>query len=537
MLKNKVVLTMLLVTTVAFAIVPVSMRMRGLNPDLVGIVDDEYSDLFFNPAYINRIEGSRVYTNLSNLHYDGEDMFFNYYDYPSYYYYNLLGGITDVYGMMKLGAILETGGWDAKSTGEMNSTEIDGNETYVDTLKGEMIDKETSTALDLFWGKKMSRFDVGVLLVPQLYNYEGTTKYTGTSYYYRNDTMFEYDYEHYAETYKDKGIAFPLMAGIIMGEPEDELSVSLNLGMEKEDYLSSYLAEELEKYLQSQGKEFELSEEKGKMSGIFAGLNARKKMRKEDYSLSFLGGVSFGTYPIKVSMFDSSYSLSTYEPYNAKSEYSLFTKQEGEGSGNILAVGLGIGAEKFFDAMGTKNLFAIGFIPSFYTSCYKLKIKPETTNYNYYDNYYWYPDTLAYTAMSTSNETYDVKSCYSGFTATIPVGLETHLTDKLVLRLGVTEEFRLMYKSTYEEVMTDAGEYYTRDVTIGTALRDTTITEPSDELDSYSYKSENKVSWDNYTTYHYGLGYKINDNIELNFLNFAQLTDMRKWILGVNIKF
>lgn len=534
MLNNKVILSMLLLTTVAFAIVPVSMRMRGLGPSLVGIVDDEYSDLFFNPAYINRIEGSRVYTNLSNLHNYGEDMFFGK-DYPSYMYYNLIGGITDV-REMKLGAILETGGWDAKLTGEINSTEIDGNYTYVDTLKGEMVDKLKSTALDVFWGKKMARFDVGVMIGPQLYNDEITSKNTYISYYYYNDTLREYDYEYSTWTNKDKGIRFPLTAGIIMGEPEDELSVSLNLGMEKEDYLSSYLEQTLEQYLQSKYEDFELYEEKGKMSGIFAGLLARKKMRKEDYSLSFLAGASFGNYPIKVSMFDSSYSLSTYTPLQMKHEYSEFTKQEGEGSANKLEVGLGIGAERFFDAMGTKNLFAIGFLPSFYTYSAKLKIKPEITNFNYYDNYTWYPDTLAYTGMSTSNETYDIKACYSGFTATIPVGLETYLTDKLVLRLGATEKITLMFKETYEQVMTDAGwkqEYHQTKPTV----QDTIITEPSDELDSYSYKTEFKVSWDNYTTYHYGLGYKINDNIELNFLNFAQLTDMRNWILGVNIKF
>lgn len=48
-----------------------SMRIDGINPNLVGIVADEYSDaLSINTADMLSIKGYRVYTNLSNLHDD-----------------------------------------------------------------------------------------------------------------------------------------------------------------------------------------------------------------------------------------------------------------------------------------------------------------------------------------------------------------------------------------------------------------------------------------------------------------------------------
>ncbi|MCX8015043.1 MAG: hypothetical protein N2748_03400, partial [candidate division WOR-3 bacterium] len=122
MSKTKVVMCTLIIASVAMAIVPVSVRMRGLNPDLVGIVDDEYSDLFFNPAFINKIEGKRVYTNLSNVHNLGEDLFFN----PNYYpdmYYNLIGGIIS-YKAHKLGALVQTGGADWLLTNEGSEAEV-----------------------------------------------------------------------------------------------------------------------------------------------------------------------------------------------------------------------------------------------------------------------------------------------------------------------------------------------------------------------------------------------------------------------------
>jgi len=46
-----------------------SVRMQGINPSLVGIVSDEYSDaLSINPADLLNVSGYRVYTNMSNLY-------------------------------------------------------------------------------------------------------------------------------------------------------------------------------------------------------------------------------------------------------------------------------------------------------------------------------------------------------------------------------------------------------------------------------------------------------------------------------------
>jgi hypothetical protein len=44
----------------------VSLRLEGMSPDLAGLVDDEYSDFWINPADILNVKGGRLYTNLSN---------------------------------------------------------------------------------------------------------------------------------------------------------------------------------------------------------------------------------------------------------------------------------------------------------------------------------------------------------------------------------------------------------------------------------------------------------------------------------------
>ncbi len=45
-----------------------SMRLNGINPNLAGIITDEYTDAFTNVADILNVKGYRGYTNLSNLY-------------------------------------------------------------------------------------------------------------------------------------------------------------------------------------------------------------------------------------------------------------------------------------------------------------------------------------------------------------------------------------------------------------------------------------------------------------------------------------
>ena len=534
MIKQKVVLGVMILTTVALAIVPTSMRMRGLGPGLVGIVDDEYSDLFFNPAYINRIEGSRVYTNLSNIHSGGDALFFDP-SYSPYLYYNLIGGITN-YREMKIGGLLEIGGWNYEMTQDTFSIRREsGNRQYIDTIKTTTVNKNLGKAFNLIFGKKMEKFDVGLLIGPECFDTDASQKYEHIYYYRRNDSIIQYTYSQIEMLNENKGWMIPLTAGIIMGEPENEMAFSLGIGEGKADFLYSSLMKDIDSMISFKSEIFGKQEQKQNVNSTSFSLMGRNKRRSEEHSISYLAGLSYYTQPINVSMFDTSYSL--FISPSSKEEASLVNTQKGDGSMNYLGFGFGVGSEKYFEAMGMKNLFAIGAIPTFFTSKTKIKLDPMKSETTYYDNYY--PDTLGfqYKATFTNNETYDLKYSSCGFALSIPAGLETNLTERFVLRLGVTQDMVLKLKNTDEEVLTDAGWKYERDVTQGTSLRDTTITEPDNELDSWTTKTADKTKFETNTTYHYGLGFKVNDNIELNFLNFAQLTDLRTWVLGVNIKF
>jgi len=544
MSKNVVVLCVLLTVTFAMAIVPVSIRMRGLNPSLVGIVDDEYSDLYMNPATINWIEGARVYTNLSNIHNFGDDLFFD----PTYspdMYYNLIGGISS-YKDHKIGAILETGGWNSIMTGSEYETEIIGNTTYVDTTIYEAVDKSINSALNLFWGKKISNYNVGVMFAPHMIDNKISETSTEIHYEYLNDdSLIDYSYNQDEVSSSEKGLIFPFIAGALWGEPENEMSAALTFGYEHENQavptkaIYSEVTHDITQTVSQFTEYFEDYEEVEKTSGILISLYGRNKRRAEDHAVSYVGMLTYVNEPMSMKYTDTIYdyqkSISGF--YSGCYDKTVgLTKQEGKGGLSYIGFGLGVGYEKYFDAMNTNNLFAIAAIPSFFTGTAKMKMSPGYQNVNFWGNLGSYPDTLAYTGFGTNGEVFDIKNCFSGLNITLPVGLETNLTEKLCLRLGATEDIMFMQKYGYEMVMTDSGgkSVYTQTMPFDTVI---TNQEPSDELDSYTSKSESKTSFSNMTNYYFGAGYKINDNIELNFLNYAQLTDLRCWVLGVNIKF
>jgi len=535
-----VLLGIILTAVVASAIVPVSIRMRGMGEGLVGIVDDEYSDLFFNPAAINRITGTRVYTNLSNLHNFGSDLIFD----PEYspdMYYNLLGGITTV-KHNKIGALLETGGWDITNTSEEFYNERDGVEMTSDTSKMMMRYKNFNTELDLFWGKKIDKYYVGAMFGPKLMDGIMEAKYTTIDYYYRHDSMLSYTFDETDSVSKARVMAYPFILGVISGTHENENSLSFAFGYDRQNgiiptnFINSIVTNYISTTPWTNEIGFEKMQEKICQGGFFTSLMGRNKRRYEDHSISYLAGITYIHEPISYEAYDTNYSY--YTPATGQIEEDFWIDRiKGSGAMNYLALGVGIGAEKYFSPMGAKSLFAIGFIPSYINGVNKINYKPETYYEHYYHNFphEGMPDTLEYTDDWVSGEHYDIKENFGGLSLSLPVGLETHLTDKLVLRLGASEDMMLTFKYNTDEMMIDSGSTETIHQTLP---YDTTWTyHTPDEVSQYHYNYTDKLNFVNQTTYHYGLGYKINDNIELNFLNYGQLTDLRNWVLGVNIKF
>ena len=95
MIKKKLILGAVLVmsiSTAGRAEIEISRRMQGVNPDLAGLLRDEYSDfMFLNSANILRVDGKRVYSSMADL--DANQNLF-------------IGGAGPFMDMGKLGAFL-----------------------------------------------------------------------------------------------------------------------------------------------------------------------------------------------------------------------------------------------------------------------------------------------------------------------------------------------------------------------------------------------------------------------------------------------
>lgn len=536
MSKNKwyVVLGLILMVSLASAFVPISMRMRGLNPSLVGIVDDEYSDLFYNPAFINKIEGTRIYSNLSNVQGEGEDMFFSGYDYYPERYANLLGGITS-YNDMKLGAMIELSGGNLEVQENGHAKEIDGNEIHLDSMNYNYQYNETDNWLHLFWGKPLSSLNIGVWFGPHWINYEERENYQEKGFYYRNDSLINYYYEGSEYYYQGKTFAYPFMVGVMKGSDENELSANFTFGFDRTgtggpvNELEGEILHNLNQNLSVINEDFHKWESKYEQGGYFLALNGRSKKRCETHSLSFLAGISMVNQPIKSTYLDTTYEL--FSPVSGLKEIEISRAySSGEGPMKYFTLSLGVGVEKYFDMMNKKTLFAIGLLPAYNNGTTTMKIKPTQIHNYYYNNLV---DTLEYTTDINAIQELEVKTKFGGLSLSVPLGLETYLTDRFVFRLGVTHDLTLMFKNSFESNFADYGDSITYHQTLP---NDTTIiTRLTEDYHEY-YKNEIKSKLSNSTQYYYGAGYKINDNIELNFTNFARLTNLQAWLLGINIK-
>jgi hypothetical protein len=114
---------------------------------------------------------------------------------------------------------------------------------------------------------------------------------------------------------------------------------------------------------------------------------------------------------------------------------------------------------------------------------------------------------------------------------TIPVGLEFHLTEPIVFRLGADHRITSSeYTATNQWVSWTAPQYHVV-VGDGRVYDYTALMWP---LQSYGNTVKRKTSQTNYT---YGAGWNYSDRLQLDFMGFAHLDDLTNWKLSATFKF
>jgi len=270
------------------------------------------------------------------------------------------------------------------------------------------------------------------------------------------------------------------------------------------------------------------------LGGTSINLNFRNKRRNHTSSFSLLGRLEYIISPVEATLYDSTYWFNRASPSIVTQEDRALSLSA-SGSGHFFNLCFGVGSERYFYTGGLRHISAVGAKLAMILGKVNFDIKPTQERYYYlYDA----PDTLndvEFTRTYTSGETIKTKGSGLGMVLSIPAGLETYLNKKLVLRLGAHSIIPLYMTGNWKAEFVDTGWEEVYDYTHGGT--DTTIAEPKDELDSGTYILDFAAKLANLTMYYFGAGYKVSDAIELNFLHFANLTNLGTWRISVNIRY
>jgi len=517
-----------------------SFRMRGLGTNLSGFVDDLYSDLFFNPAYITRYKNKYIYTNLSNLQGKGEDSIFGQNNseinkkgmFPS----NLLG-IIGRFKRGNFGAFLETSG---------HSFELTDESGYEDYPTGSPLKTSFSRTFNGDFNSQSITFmgmfrDIGYLVaVDRLgMNINWSTK---------NDTVSSEDpdlinkriYEKNGELkFPNAPISFVL--GKVYKDEKSETSISGGFMPQRLGINLNEVFPVLKKpFIEGDDDDFRNFDENelGYMElGIQSYfLNIRYKSIStaidKFHQNNYLFNFTRYNFPIDISVNREIIADTTVKDLDgAVLDYRkdlTADKVTGTGSAGINNLTFGIGTERYFD--GLKSMSAIGIKLQYMSGKFDLDQGPGKRTEEFHQLFNR-RDSTVYKNVFSDNKTTVTHGNANLLMLSIPVGLEMKITKKLTFRIGADATIPLFFDGSWERTISDSTN------TIISSSGDGQSYIPDDDLSVTEDKvSKLKGKLLNLRSYHFGASYKVSDTINIDFLNFADITNLRTWWLSVILK-
>ena len=189
---------------------------------------------------------------------------------------------------------------------------------------------------------------------------------------------------------------------------------------------------------------------------------------------------------------------------------------------------------------GTKQLFHINdrfrfglglFFSITSMSADSLTMQENTTNIEVYDDGDGVDDIDDYRREETFSQTWMDKIDGNTKTFTIPVGAEFNISDPLVFRLGA------QYTLDYNDITTTRAliDYQptTTEWSFGDGT-DTTLVDQDYTEDGWQVTDESTVSS---TDYFYGIGWQVNDNLQIDLMHFNEIDNLYSWRLSATVKF
>lgn len=543
--------------------------MEGIGCSAIDFVYDEYSSIFFNPAYINKTQRTWLFSNLNNIQsglnkdrlmnqrnlgdfsllpyplYDNKGWFkVNDFDIPV----NLVGIMTPI-GSLNWLIMIENGGLMGKADilleeqGDNSGTPPSPYDVNLDQYSVD----GTFYMYGAVLGVGFSR-NIGLLIGFKKWSIHG--EFQEKSKYESYDAAGSLAYEsENIETYRADmdlmqieaklGILFDFSAGSQQG-----------LVLYSEPKLISISGSMIDQYKYTPW--FDPSQENQddnadgayiKGDGYSVGLKfySRKGLKQNSTIRKFFGGnavdwtwifdANYSYIPLEASFTNYNYSFTIWSP----SETEMIEEIErlnGEGTGHLISgiIGGGSAVKVSDNALIT---FGLKLKMYYLNSSITYKRPEEITRYRYFvdDNDPLTDTAYTRTYHSSGEATYDV----SGFAGliNIPIGLEVKLFKKLFLRLGADSIMPAFLMAEVNGGWDDKWEdsiEYTEGILKGN--QNTIEGDPNDIEETYDARLLASM-----VSYSFGAGYQVNDSISIDLLHFAKLTDLSTWLFSVTIGF
>jgi hypothetical protein len=548
----KVVIVLAIAVSLSFALIPWSFRYQST----ANLWEDDY-DLIFDPARIPEIEGSRVWTGLSNFVTGGENLFSN-----GSVPFILLGGSTHFMGLFPAAVIDRSSMKDALFTGLVGPDEtLIYGEGTVSTVTWQDVDNDgvidaqtTETERRVAYNKNdIADYYAGIGYQAEGWRFGvGFMRQESKNTYTDPENNFNYDLvaedltdgpffierasvagdEIFSSAdnefrlsfwYDTEGWSAGLMGGYAMFNWDTEAliigdSVVYTFGVDPDDSLGGdYTIASLYDSLDTPESGTRIPVRLALFYDYTETAQGRfwvgYTMQSHSYTEGAIDFVSM--------MSEDIYTDSTWR-YD-----TTWTTYTGEGSNNTITVG----THQLFNVNDRLNL-GFGVIwnsSSVFDSTLEVHNMVGIEDYDTADtttNDYDYVRTV------TSSETWVCMTDGSTMSFSFPVGVEFYVINpKLCVRLGATHTLQFS-DITYTDEMV-AFDPTTVHEEWGSGA-DTTYYQGSGDIPSSSEIIEETTSSTNYA---FGVGWKVNDNLQLDFMGFTKLTDMTSWELSATLHF
>jgi hypothetical protein len=545
----------------AVAYVPSSFRSQST----AGLWSDDY-DLLFEPARIPLINGTRVYTALSNLVTGTEEQLGNNRD-----NYFLIGGSTSLLAPVYAGVLCDRyASRDPLSTGIYNSAgdellgegrviqtellDLDMNGTY-DYKREEIRSAQAWEEHENTDGFAGVGFKAGGLRLGAAFAHNRTSNQSVDSLheftYDRRDSSLVSGMLTYRETDTFNGFDRDLLAqsdiivngwyDITTATEDTAPRTMLSIGL-----LGSYSPQSYNTGHDYRGRS---SIDRSPANPSIVDFSREQMLDTSDipYAGNRMGGMASVFYVPKPEI-ESRFYVRAYNQslaigadgggLDARQVDSICHPGTATGSDTTLHKYRGQKTLKGV-SVSTKQLFTVtprlrlGLGLGFATDAWQDSLEDSTAQRSYYafENGDSVPGHEDFRSTTTFAEEWLTRTTGTDRVLTAPVGVEFKIVEPLALRLGASPTMTWRDETTVEELTASSPQY------THTIYGDSTFSDQLGDAQQNPGSSETRKTVTYSTGLTYGIGYSPIDNLQIDLMAFARVTDLRYWRLSVTFKF